>query len=112
MQVIVETCRKTVRNSGANYASLSPRDLQLARLVTEGRLNKEISFALGITEGTVKVYMSNLYAKLGVSNRAELAAWAVRHEGQIGQEGVVPLSRPSQMAESAHWQLGPVRFYS
>ena len=83
MQLIVGTCRKTPKNSGSDYASLSRRDLQLALLVADGYLNKEISYSLGITEGTVKVYLSNLFAKLGIGNRAELAAWTVRHESQL-----------------------------
>lgn len=83
MPVIVETCRKTHRNAGADMVSLSPRELQLAQLVTEGQQNKEIGFQLGITEGTVKVYMSHLFAKLGVSNRAELSAWAARRNGSL-----------------------------
>jgi DNA-binding NarL/FixJ family response regulator len=85
MQLIIETRRKTPRNSGAEFAKLSRRDVQLAYLVSEGRLNKEIGGLLGITEGTVKVYMSHLFAKLGVGNRAELAAWAARHENQLNQ---------------------------
>jgi DNA-binding CsgD family transcriptional regulator len=80
---MVETCRKTHRNAGANMVPLSHRELQLAQLVTEGQQNKEIGFQLGITEGTVKVYMSHLFAKLGVSNRAELSAWAARRNGDL-----------------------------
>ena len=52
MAIIVETCRKTNRNSGAESVALSRRELQLARLAAEGRLNKEISYTLGLTEGT------------------------------------------------------------
>ena len=85
MAIIVETCHKTNRNSGAESVSLSRRELQLARLAAEGRLNKEISYTLGLTEGTVKVYMSGLFAKLGVANRAELAAWATRHEEELSR---------------------------
>ena len=103
MQIIVGTCRKTLRNSGAEFVKLSARDLQMAHLVCQGRLNKEISGILGLTEGTVKIYMSNLFAKLGVGNRAELAAWTVRHEAQLQRDlrasselaGVLPLGQPS-----------------
>ncbi|SRR5581483_1543871 len=81
--LIVETCRKTERNAGADLVSLSARDLELAQLVSRGSQNKEIAGLLGITEGTVKVYISHLFAKLGLLNRADLAAWAVRHDAQI-----------------------------
>lgn len=108
MQVIVDTCRKTLRNSGATQASLSRRDLQLARLVTEGRLNKEISFCLGITEGTVKVYMSNLYAKLGVGNRAELAAWTVRNENLLQRDAVCAESAQETTTGDPHFWPAPL----
>jgi DNA-binding CsgD family transcriptional regulator len=104
MPFIVETCHKTNRNSGAESVSLSRRELQLARLAAEGRLNKEISYTLGLTEGTVKVYMSGLFAKLGVANRAELAAWATRHEEE--------LDRTYASESSAHEARPPQSFRS
>ncbi|HZT30133.1 MAG TPA: LuxR C-terminal-related transcriptional regulator [Bryobacteraceae bacterium] len=87
MPLVVERGRET----HAGLVRLSRRDLQLAHLVTQGRINKEIGFLLGITEGTVKIYMSTLFAKLGVANRAELSAWATRHDEEIGRElGTAP----------------------
>lgn len=62
---------------------LSPREIQLAALVSRGQQNKEIAYALGLTPGTVKVYLHHLFPKLGISNRAELAVWAVRHENEL-----------------------------
>ncbi len=96
MPVTVETCRKTERNNVANTVRLSPREQQLARLVTEGQQNKEIAYQLGITEGTVKVYMSHLFAKLGVSNRAELSAWATRN-------GDLLFDNPQRVQVSPQW---------
>ena len=90
MKVIVETRRRTYKNAEASHVCLSRRDIQLAYLATEGHLNKDISYLLGITEGTVKVYMSNLYAKLGLSNRAELAAWTIRNEHLLGNSPLAP----------------------
>jgi DNA-binding NarL/FixJ family response regulator len=48
-------------------------------LVSEGRTNREIAKALYLGEGTVRNYVSSILAKLGVSNRAEAAAYAVKH---------------------------------
>lgn len=71
--------------TGNHMNSLSPRRKQLATLVSEGQQNKEIAYTLGLTEGTVKVYLSDLFAALGVPNRAALAAWAVRNPDALAK---------------------------
>jgi len=53
--------------------TLAPRERQLVRFVRQGLRNREISQRLGVTEGTVKVYLHAVFDKLGVSNRTELA---------------------------------------
>ena len=59
---------------------LSPRERQLVGLVAQGLRNREIAAELGITEGTVKVYLHAIFDKLGVANRTELAMRA----GNVG----------------------------
>jgi RNA polymerase sigma factor (sigma-70 family) len=68
---------------------LTKRERQLASLLAQGLKNKEIAYRLGITEGTVKVYLSRLYGKLGVNDRFDLALFALKNLG------------PSQPAASA-----------
>lgn len=58
---------------------LSRREGQLVRLLAQGLKNKEISAALDISEGTVKVYLSKLFIKLGVKDRFELALFGLRN---------------------------------
>ena len=58
---------------GGPFTALSPRERQLVALVGRGLRNREIAAQLGITEGTVKVYLHALFDKLGVANRTELA---------------------------------------
>jgi len=53
--------------------ALAPRELCVARFVGMGLRNREIAERMGLTEGTVKVYLHNLFAKVGVSTRTELA---------------------------------------
>ena len=53
--------------------SLAPRERQLIRFVRRGLRNREIAEELGVTEGTVKVYLHSIFEKLGVKNRTELA---------------------------------------
>ena len=52
--------------------TLTPRELEIVRLVAEGLRNKEIAERLSITEGTVKVHLHKAYDKLGVDSRIEL----------------------------------------
>ena len=54
-------------------ASLAPRERQLINFVRKGLRNREIAEQLGVTEGTVKVYLHAVFEKLGVSSRTELA---------------------------------------
>lgn len=56
--------------------ALAPRERQLIRFVRQGLRNREIARELGVTEGTVKVYLHAVFEKLGVSTRTELAVRA------------------------------------
>ena len=63
------------------FAALTTRERAVVALVTQGMRNREIASELGITEGTVKVYLHRIYDRLGVGNRTELALWARDQEG-------------------------------
>jgi DNA-binding NarL/FixJ family response regulator len=52
---------------------LTRREQEIVELVRVGRSNKEIARALGVAEGTVKVHLHNIYAKLTIRNRTQLA---------------------------------------
>ena len=54
------------------------RELAVLRLLAVGKSNREIGEALGISDGTVKIHVTHLLAKLGVTSRAEAIATAVR----------------------------------
>jgi DNA-binding NarL/FixJ family response regulator len=55
---------------------LSPRELDVVRLVALGRTNAEISAELFLALSTVKTHLGGVQAKLGARNRVEIAAWA------------------------------------
>ena len=57
---------------------LSPRELEVLRLVSTGQRNKEIAAELSIAEDTVKMHVRNLMAKLGASDRTEAVTIALR----------------------------------
>ncbi len=53
--------------------ALSPRETQVCAMVSQGMKNKEIAYALSISEGCVKIYVFNAMAKRGLRNRVEMA---------------------------------------
>jgi DNA-binding NarL/FixJ family response regulator len=59
---------------------LTPRELQVLRLVTVGRTNKAIAAELVLSERTVDRHVSNIFTKLGVSSRAAATAYAYEHQ--------------------------------
>jgi DNA-binding CsgD family transcriptional regulator len=61
---------------------LSPRELQILRLLDRGLTNKELSSELSVSENTVKTHLSHLYDKLGVGRRTEALA-AARRKGLL-----------------------------
>jgi two-component system, NarL family, nitrate/nitrite response regulator NarL len=59
--------------------SLTPRELQIVGLILGAAGNKKIADTLNISEKTVKHHLTNIFEKLGVSNRLELALFAAHH---------------------------------
>jgi DNA-binding NarL/FixJ family response regulator len=57
---------------------LSPREWQIARLIADGKTNKEIAQDLNCSEHTIKCHKANLMRKMGVQNSAGVVAWANR----------------------------------
>ena len=60
-------------------SGLSPREVEVLRLVVEGLLNKQIAGRLGITERTVKAHLTSAYQRIGVADRTQAALWVERH---------------------------------
>ena len=58
---------------------LTPREVQVAALVYEGMTNREIGQSVGTTEQVIKNYLRNVYDKIGVSDRLELALFTIHH---------------------------------
>jgi len=62
----------------ATQPTLTPREVQVMELVSEGRRNKEIAVLLGISEETVQVHLKNIFAKLKVGERTAAVNIAIR----------------------------------
>ena len=67
------------RRAATGEGEVSSRELQIARLVEERKSNKAIAKALSISPRTVSTHLFNIYQKLGISSRGELADY-VRSE--------------------------------
>ena len=79
-QRVFQEVRRAVKEEEASaFAHLSQQEKHVLLLVSEGKTNREIAKALFLGEGTVRNYVSSILSKLGVSNRAEAAAYAVQH---------------------------------
>ena len=68
------------KRPATGWASLTPAELEVVRLVGEGLRNDAIARRLFIAPGTVKVHLSHIFAKLGITTRAELAAQAAARD--------------------------------
>ena len=84
MEVMMEGCRYRLvpadaaanhtgsAGAGGTVEPLTPRETQIARLVADGLVNKEIATKLSISEWTVSTHMRRIFAKLGVETRAAM----------------------------------------
>jgi DNA-binding NarL/FixJ family response regulator len=70
--------RFTATPSGGHGQRLTPRELEVVRFVATGLKNADIARRLFISEETVKAHLSNVFSKLGVRDRVELALHALR----------------------------------
>lgn len=71
-----------VRGDGEGNIKLTPREMDVLRLVTAGKTNQNTAVLLGISEKTVEKYLFAIFQKLGVTSRTEAAVYAVR-EGLV-----------------------------
>ncbi len=78
-RVLARVRQATRQEQAAAFSDLTEQELRVLGLVSEGRTNKEIAKSLFLGEGTVRNYVSSILSKLGLTNRAEAAAYAVRH---------------------------------
>ena len=75
---LATTASAPTRDAPPSSAGLTSRELDVLRLLVEGKSDREIGEALFIGTRTVQTHVANLFAKLGVNARAEAAAVAVR----------------------------------
>src|SRR5579872_3691647 len=104
----------------ARRVALTQREGQLVSLLSQGLKNKEIATTLMISEGTVKVYLSRLFQKVGVKDRFELALFGLKNlttgqlpvgeKGQRPSAGAMPGLRSLVLEKPADRPESPARF--
>jgi DNA-binding NarL/FixJ family response regulator len=67
------------RREESAFSLLTEQELKVLALLAEGKTNREIADVLVLGEGTVRNYVSSVFSKLHVNNRAEAAAYAAAH---------------------------------
>jgi DNA-binding CsgD family transcriptional regulator len=67
------------KRPSSGWASLTPTELDVVRLVTDGLGNKDIAGRLFISHRTVQTHLTHVYTKLGMTSRVQLAQEAARH---------------------------------
>ncbi|MCF6462562.1 response regulator transcription factor [Clostridium sp. Cult1] len=67
--------KKLIQNKKNILEELTPREMEITKLVGQGKSNKEISKILYITEGTVKNHITRILSKLDLRDRTQLAIW-------------------------------------
>jgi DNA-binding NarL/FixJ family response regulator len=93
---------------GVSAINLTRREGQLVEMLAHGMKNREIALSLFLSEGTVKVYLSKLFRKLGVKDRFELALHGLRNMAE-GETGDRPVSNRGDFQEAdtapalTHW---------
>ena len=65
--------------SGPYPDGLTAREVEVLRLIAAGSTNRQIAAALVVSVATAERHIANIYAKIGVTNRAEATAYALRH---------------------------------
>lgn len=74
---ICQSCFSPKKERALN-PNLSFRERQVAVLVCQAKLNKEIAYELHLNEGTIKEYLNRIFRKLNLSNRQELIIWSIK----------------------------------
>jgi len=80
---------------------LDARSMRMLELLATGTPTREIASRMGYVEGTVRVYLHNLYRKLGVANRTGALAWYFSRQRQAGAGGAAIEQAPGDAAAEA-----------
>ncbi|WP_447977088.1 response regulator transcription factor [Candidatus Nitrospira bockiana] len=87
-QALLERVRSlSIHGEAGTADALSPQEQRVMALVVEGKTNKEIGLDMGLSEKTVKNYLSNIFQKMQVNRRSQAAALFVERQRALGPFG-------------------------
>ena len=86
-KLMAQVTAQPLHGKPADGPQLTERELDVVRLVAQGKRNREIAGALVISEKTVKAHISNILGKLGLDDRTQLAIHAIR-KGLVDPDGL------------------------
>ncbi|MCP9439706.1 MAG: response regulator transcription factor [Nitrospira sp.] len=95
LHFVPQLCNQATGKQGNARANLSVQEQRVMALVTEGKTNKEIAVALGLSEKTVKNYLYRVYDKLQVTRRAHATRTFIEQSRTAGAFGMIELGCPS-----------------
>jgi len=102
--ILVEALRKFLSNGNGSITpkdyGLTPRELEIISNIFVGHSNKQVGQELSISERTVKHHLTNIFTKVGVSNRLELALFAANHR-LVSDRTLPPVQAPLRREEQA-----------
>lgn len=78
-KLLNQVAGQTAQPDSTLWQKLSPRELEILGLIAQGMTNQSIAAQLFLSDGTVRNYVSSIFAKLGVTERTQAAVIAVRH---------------------------------
>lgn len=78
-RVLNEVRRSIQKDEAAAFGDLTEQEKQVLALIAAGQTNRTIAHQLFLSQGTVRNYVSSILAKLNLANRAEAAAYAIKH---------------------------------
>jgi DNA-binding CsgD family transcriptional regulator len=81
--------RDRATQPGSDSDHLTQRETQILRLIADGKANREIAGTLSLSVRTVERHIANIYAKIGVHNRAEATAYVFRNH-QVNRDAQRP----------------------
>jgi len=86
----------------AERPRLTRREVEILRLVAEGRTNREVAQLAWVTEQTVKFHLASIYRKLGIHSRAEAMVWAAANgmTTDVGASLLAAVSLPASPSRS------------
>lgn len=77
--VLNEVRRSIAQQEESAFSDLTDQEKQVLMLISQGETNRSIAEKLYLSQGTVRNYVSSVLSKLHLSNRAEAAAYAIKH---------------------------------